>query len=60
MILCILYSNIKIKSSQRISDSFFDKVNLSIVTVVDYGFKFSINSNIYEITYNFFLIADLV
>ena len=60
MILCILYSNIKIKSSQRISDSFFDKVNLSIITVVDYGFKFSINSNKYEITYiNFFLDCGL-
>ena len=41
------------------SPSFFDKVNLSIVTVVDYGLKFSINSSKYEITnINFFLIAD--
>ena len=37
--------------------SFFNKVNLSIVTIVNYGFKFSINSSKYEITnINFFLI----
>ena len=42
------------------AQSFFDKVNLSTVTVVDYGFKFSINSNKYEITYiNFFLDCGL-